>query len=337
MVNPTRWILWLKRILVGIAAVFVALCVLPYLYPVSHYEPHLKPPHENGTFRKVEGVSVYSRLWEPACVVSGNVLRVHGFGSSTYAWQKIVPSLLAAGYRVVAVDVPGFGYSEKKITWPYSHERNAELIWALVDQIGKERGVSERVAWALVGHSMGGEVVVRMANKRPGQTRQVVLADGAVLGRRRHPLPWLRFPPARRWAFVSMEILSRRPAVLRRFLGSAYGRVPTPEELKSYAEPICVDGTTRAFFKIADSHAGLRDVNDILKELASPVSLIWGENDTWVPPFQGRRVASLINRPLLIVPGAGHCPMETHPDTFAEILLSVLNKEEGRLSRPASE
>ena len=307
-------------------AIVGVLCALPYLYPISRYEPRSVPPHANGAFHQVEGVDVYSRLWEPARAVSGNLLLVHGFGSSTYAWEKIMPALLAAGYRVVAVDVPGFGYSDKNITWPYSHERNAELIWAMLDQTMKESGLSERAAWTLVGHSMGGEVVVRMANKRPGQTRQVILADGAVLGRKPHPLPWLRFPPARQWAFVSMEVFSRRPAVLRRFLGSAYGRVPTPDELKGYADPICVPGTARAFFKIADSDAGLRDVNAILKELTSPVSLIWGEKDTWVSLRQGRRVADLINRPLLVVPGAGHCPMETHPASFAQILLSALNE-----------
>ena len=323
--GPARRTLRLRRLLGGALAVVAALCALPYLYPVSRYEPRSALPHANGAFRTVEGVSVYSRLWEPACAVSGNVLLVHGFGSSTYAWEKIVPALIAAGCRVVAVDVPGFGYSDKNITWPYSHERNATLLWALVDQLAKESGISGSAAWTLVGHSMGGEIVVRMAGSRPAQARQVVLADGAVLGRRPHPLPWLRFPPLRRWAFLSVEFLSRRPAVLRRFLGSAYGRRPTPEELQGYAAPICVPGTTRALFKIADSHAGLRDVNAILKELTSPVSLIWGEKDTWVSLRQGRRVAELINRPLLVVPDAGHCPMETHPDAFARILLSELS------------
>lgn len=63
-------------------------------------------------FSSRSGVTVYSRLWEPSCVVSGNLFLVHGFGSSTYAWEKIMPALLAAGYRVVAVEVPGFGYSD---------------------------------------------------------------------------------------------------------------------------------------------------------------------------------------------------------------------------------
>lgn len=119
-----RWRKWLRRLLVGIIILFAVLCVAPYLYPLSRYDAgKLRPPHDNGCLRLVSGVNIYSRLWEPSCTVSGNAFLVHGFGSSTYAWEKIMPSLLSAGYRVVAADVPGFGYIEKNITWPYSHDR----------------------------------------------------------------------------------------------------------------------------------------------------------------------------------------------------------------------
>ena len=108
------------------------------------------------------------------------------------------------------------------IHYLYSHERNAELMWALLGLIQKERGLPERGSWTLAGHSMGGEIVIRMAKQRPETARQVILAAGAVVGRRPHPPPWLRFPPARQWAVVMIEIFSRRPAVIRRVLGSAY-------------------------------------------------------------------------------------------------------------------
>jgi pimeloyl-ACP methyl ester carboxylesterase len=316
------------RMLVGTLSVMAALCVIPYIYPVSRYKPCSVPPHANGCLRKVDGVTLYSRLWEPAGEISGNVFLVHGFGSSTYAWGKIMPALLASGYRVVAADVPGFGYSEKNITWPYSHERNGELMWALLGLIQKERGLPERGSWTLVGHSMGGEIVIRMAKQRPEAARQAILAAGAVVGRRPHAPPWLRFPPARQWAVMMIDIFSRRPAVIRRVLGSAYGRTPAPDEVKGYAAPISVPGTIRALFQIGDSLAGQGSVKEMLKELRVPIALIWGENDRWVTPFQGRRVASLINQPLLLVSGAGHCPMETHPDAFAQILLSAMRQAE---------
>lgn len=82
--------------------------------------------------------------------------------------------------------------------------------------------------------------------------------------------------------------------------------------------------------------AGQGGVKEILKQLRVPVALIWGENDRWVTPFQGRRVAGLVNRPLRLVPGAGHCPMETHPDAFAQALLSALSNTGGS-SRIGSE
>ncbi len=322
---------WFKRLAIGVVILFVVLCVAPYFYPLSRYDAgKLHLPHDNGCMRLISGINIYSRLWEPSVPVSGNVLLVHGFGSSTYAWEKIMPSLLSAGFRVVAADVPGLGYSDKNITWPYSHDRNAELLWSLVDIIGKERGVPANSAWIIVGHSIGGEIAVRMASQRPEKVNQVIMAAGAVSGGKPHPLSSIRFPPARRWSMVIIEILLRRSNVLSRFLGSAYGRVPTSEELKEYTAPLCVDGTTRASYKIGDSHVGLAGVIDMLKDLRLPVSLIWGENDKWVPPNQGRRLAKLIGRPLIIIPGAGHCPMETHPEEFARLLLTEMEKNQGR-------
>ena len=323
--QPGRWRIWLWRLLIGVCVLFAVLCVVPYLYPLSRYDAgKIQPPHDNGCLRKVSGINIYSRFWEPSCVVSGNVFLVHGFGSSTYAWEKIMPSLLASGFRVVAVDVPGLGYSDKNITWPYSHGRNAEVLWALADLIAKDRGLPGDTKWFLVGHSIGGEIVLRMADKRPEKVKQLVLAAGAISGGKPHHLTLIRFPPARRWAMVLIEILLRRSNVMRGILGSAYGRVPTPEELKGYTAPICVDGTTRASFEIGDSHVGLSGSIDMVKNIGVPVSLIWGENDKWIPTGQGRRIAKLIGRPLLLIPGAGHCPMETHPDEFARILLAEM-------------
>jgi len=330
--KPAGWLKWFKRLAIGVVILFVVLCVAPYFYPLSRYDAgKLHLPHDNGGMRLISGINIYSRLWEPSVPVSGNVLLVHGFGSSTYAWQKIMPSLLSAGFRVVAADVPGFGYSDKNITWSYSHDRNAELLWSLADIIGKENKLSENTQWILVGHSMGGEIVVRMADKQPRRVAKVILAAGAVNGRKFQPVPVLRFPPARRWMVVIIEILSRRPERVSRVLGSAYGRTPTPDELKGYGDPLGVAGTTRAFLSILDSNAGMDGVSNMLKNLSMPVSLIWGEKDMWISTKQGHKVAKLIGRPLHIVPASGHCPMETHPDEFARLLLAEMNGSSGKL------
>lgn len=311
--------------MIGVVVLFAVLCAAPYFYPLSRYDASLfHPPHDNGCLRQFSGINIYSRIWEPSCVARGNVLLVHGFGSSTYAWEKIMPCLLAAGFRVVAVDVPGLGYSDKNITWPYSHDKNAEVLWALADLFTKDRGLSGDAKWFLVGHSIGGEIVLRMAAQRPEKVKRVVLAAGAISGGKPHSLTLIRFPPARRWAMVLIEILLRRSNVMSGILGSAYGRPPTSEELKGYTAPLYVDGTIHASFNIGDSHVGLNSTVDMLKNLPLPVSLIWGENDKWIPTRQGRRIANLIGRPLLLIPGAGHCPMETHPAEFARVILNEM-------------
>src|SRR5881396_475806 len=93
---------------------------------------------------------------------SGNgtpVVLIHGIGASLYAWRYALPPLVAAGYRVVAFDNRGFGFSDKP-AHGYSTSDYARLVVALLDSLGISSAV-------LVGHSMGGEIAAETALRHP--------------------------------------------------------------------------------------------------------------------------------------------------------------------------
>jgi len=309
----------------------------PYLVPVATYDPYASPvPHPDGHYVEIAGKTFYYRVFArpEGTPVKGRILLVHGFGGSTNSWNATAPSLAAEGWLVVAVDLPGFGYSEKKrIDGTYSHETNARDLWLLLDLVSP-RDAASGSRWNLVGHSMGGDVVAWMAAQRPESTGRVVLVDGAVLGAGSDTVSpgsavaLLRLPPIARAATVLLDRLLRNPASIRGTLASAYGRTPTDAELASYAAPLAVPGTAASLVTIASARSLDEDDSARLKATGLPVALIWGSADTWVVPVdQGRYLSDLLGVTLQLVEGAGHCPMETHPAEFLKLLRNALEPE----------
>ena len=323
------------RALAWIAGILAVLTALPYLFPLRVYDPYSgTPPHENGHYIEIVEQTFYYRIFTPpeGTASKGRILLVHGFGGSTNSWNATAPELASLGYLVVAADLPGFGYSEKKRIDPsYTHESNAQNLWLLADiVVPVDRSVG---GWILVGHSMGGGVVSRMAALRPDRTARVVLVDGAVLGSSGNTgssgfvKTLLAWPPFARAATGVIDRVLQNPKNIRSMLASAYGREPTASELTSYSAPLAVPGTAASLVSIMQGSSQDEDVTQRLKGSGVPVSLVWGSVDSWVMPAQGAEVARLLEVPLRLVDGAGHCPMETHPTEFMKILVDELGPE----------
>jgi pimeloyl-ACP methyl ester carboxylesterase len=324
------------RALAWIAGVLAVLMALPYLFPLRAYDPYGEaPPHGNGQYVEIVEQTFYYRIFTPpeGTASKGRILLIHGFGGSTNSWNATAPELASQGYLVVAADLPGFGYSEKKRIVPsYTHESNAQNLWLLADLVVPvDRSVG---GWILVGHSMGGGVVARMAALRPDRTARVVLVDGAVLGSGGNTgssgfvKTLLAFPPLARAATVVIDRVLQSQKTVGNLLASAYGREPTAAERTSYAVPLAVPGTAASLITIMQGSSQDEDVTPRLKNSVRPVTLIWGSADTWVPPTpQGAEVARILDVPLRLVDGAGHCPMETHPAEFLKLLVEEIGPE----------
>src|SRR5207248_8411073 len=105
------------------------------------------------------------------------VVFIHGLGASLYAWRKNLAPVMAAGYRVVALDLLGFGSSDKP-AHGYTNTAYAQLVVALMDSLHLPDAV-------LVGHSMGGAIAAELAIASPTRVRGLVLIGAGGRGRRR--------------------------------------------------------------------------------------------------------------------------------------------------------
>ena len=96
---------------------------------------------------------------------------IHGFGSNTYTWRRNVDEL-GRRFRVFAIDLKGFGLTEKPKDGQYHLSAYTEHLLAFLDELKLEKPV-------LVGNSMGGAVALRLALLYPDRVGGIVLVDAA--------------------------------------------------------------------------------------------------------------------------------------------------------------
>jgi len=241
-----------------------------------------------------------------------SVVLVHGFGESLIAWRGVFDRLRSES-DVTALDLPGFGLSDKPASGYGTEILAADLIAAL-DSLGIDHAV-------LVGHSMGGAVAAAAALASPGRVAALVLVDPAVSG-----TPFVpdieRADPAReaaRGAVAEYEALRTRfgaphdPAWLEES-DSALAYLPVQDSTYRSA----LNAVLREFdfgYLTADRAAALRQ----------PVLILWGEYDPVVPITDGRRLAGMLpNARFEMIARSWHRPHVERPAETAAAIRSFL-------------
>jgi len=322
-----------------VAAVVILGCIAPYAVPVAKYDPAaVNSPFKNGRFTGVDGVRLHYRYWEPTAEpAKGNVVLIHGFCGSTFSWRKNIDAIRNAGYRITALDLPAFGYSDRIHGIYQSPRERAKMVWDFLSTIEKRHfPKTEHPKWVLVGHSMGGGVIAAMAQVAPERTDSLIFVDGAVFnhggqastgsGLARGAMDSvLSFPPVVRWVEVIAKYRLFTQDHIKGLLTSAYAQPADDDAVKGYLAALQVPGTARAVL------AHMRDMGkpDGLdaSTIQAPCLLIWGDEDTWVPLRAGERLRdTLPHAQWHVIPGAGHCSMETHPDAFNSLVVNFLKE-----------
>lgn len=310
-----------KRFLLFLLVLFVLLSVVPYLIPLQSLHGNSRDlAYENSLFVDLNNTELHYRSWGDGSAAGKNILLVHGLGGSTFTWRYTAPFLLDNGYRVIAVDLPGFGLSDRQAGFDHSAVSRAELVWLLLDQVDAD------YQWDLVGHSMGGATVAAMALQDQGRVKSVTFAAGALAYFEPNLLSFFyQYPPLSRWVRVLGPRFFFNKERIEDLLYSAYGRQPTEFEVEGYLQPLMLENTdaVMADLFLTAPVPLLEHVGD----LNVPVLCLWGEEDAWVPLERGEELQTLIaGSELVVLPGEGHCPMETAPDHFNQGLLEFLEK-----------
>jgi pimeloyl-ACP methyl ester carboxylesterase len=256
------------------------------------------------------------------------VLFVHGLGGAWQNWLENIPAIADAGYRTVAVDLPGFGASEmprEKI----SIAGYGRWIDALCEEI-------DTGPVALVGNSMGGFIGAEVAIKFPARVEQLVLvsAAGISVEHERNEQALAVLYRAERiskyvvgWVAARSEAVSRRPGMRRalmRLVAAHADQLPAP----LVAEQVRGSGTD-GFLPALDA---LTDypIRERLSEIAAPTLVVWGEDDKLVPLRDADVFEELIpDARKVVFADTGHVAMLERPERFNRLLCDFLAEKPG--------
>ena len=300
---------WLRRIGIAILALVVALTLASVGYNAATTGDS-KPARAlyPGPYVEVDGTSVAYRRWGR----SGTpVVLVAGFVESSWVWHELAP-LLAARHRVYALDLPPFGYSQRR--GPYSLAHWLDLVRGFETRLGIAQPL-------VVGHSLGAAVAVGLALRDPHAQRGIVLLDGDALSEGGGPswLTHLLVPP---WYTSVYRIVTTSDWIFRRGLKDAYGKhAPRLDAatLDEWERPFRVAGTAAAFAQML--RYGIQGYRlDDLRRVRGRRLVVWGADDTVDDVAAGRRSARVLRARFVLVPHAGHLSMLANPDAVARAI-----------------
>ena len=307
----------LLNILLILAAVLVAaVAVVWFARPadVSFDELKATIPHsEISKFAEIDGVRIHYQ--EKGTGVP--LVLIHGYTSSIYTWKDVLDPL-AAKYHVIAVDLKGFGFSEKP-SGDYTRRAQGELVAHLLDYLKIEK------AW-IAGNSMGGEVVLNVALNHPDKVLGMILIDSAGIQSVGHSslAPWYLQTPIVGRVLTALFLTSDK--LVRRGLKKSFFDDSKIDEdrVRYYYEPL----KTRAGQLAAIEARNQFDQYPIENDLGSinlPTLIIWGADDEVIPIEAGRRMNSLITgSKFVIFDQCGHVPQEEMPERVLDSMTEFI-------------
>eukprot|EP00884_Botryococcus_braunii_P007381 jgi/Botrbrau1/16644/Bobra.0068s0061.1 len=261
---------------------------------------------------------------------------VHGFGGNADHWRKNLPAL-AAHCRVFAIDLLGYGYSDKpcpRVAPPnsiYTFETWAEQLLSFVDAF-----VGEPVF--LICNSVGGIAGLEAAVRDHNRVRGVQLLNISLRmlhEKKQSPLmrplvrglqQTLRDTPLGEWFFSSVA----QPQTVRSILQQCYGdpETVTDDLVEVILKPGLQPGAARVFLDFI-SYSGGPLPEELLQSVSCPVSILWGEADPWEKLEWGRALQGPTVEEFIPLPGLGHCPHDEAPHRVNPLILKFVERHTG--------
>ena len=268
-------------------------------------------------FFQVLGMRVHYRDLGPPIATKPapqTLIFLHGFGSSLHTWDAWAPTL-AQDYRVISLDLPGFGLTGANPSGDYSDAFVLQFLSAFADQLGIQSAV-----W--IGNSMGGRFAWEMAVAQPQRVDKLVLispdgfaSKGFQYGEKPSISPILH---AMRY-FLPQSILEMN-------LKPAYANPATMDAAlaQRYYDLMLAPGVRESLIELMRQHI-LEDPRPLLGRIQVPTLLLWGERDGFIPITNAQDYLRLMPKAKLVaLPNIGHIPQEEKPQEGLKALWEFL-------------
>lgn len=260
------------------------------------------------------------------------ILFIHGFGANSHHWRHNLP-ILAQNYRCFALDLLGFGASDKPTPGQpleYTFETWSQQVADFCREVIKSPVF-------LIGNSIGCVVIMQTAVTYPDIVLGIVALNCSLRllhDRKRQNLPWIK----NYGASVMQKILTNptignffyrqiaKPKVIRKLLSQAYQRQEaiTDELIDIIYQPSQDKGASDVFLAFTGYSQGALP-EDLLPILPCSIVFLWGTNDPWESIELGRELGKYpCVKDFIELEGLGHCPQDEAPDIVNPVLEKCL-------------
>jgi len=266
------------------------------------------------------------------------ILLIHGFGASAYQWRYNIPSL-AQKHRVYAMDLVGFGKSEKLVM-----DYSGGHIWS--DQIADfiEEFVGSEGAY-VAGNSLGGFAALAAAARNPDRIKGIVglniagtfsqdmelmpssdhVADDNLFIKWKNQLGMF----FRRLLVLYSFYLTR--SRIRNILMAVYHNKDNVDDdlVRSIEAPAEDPSASEVYYRLIQSALSKRVTIDSLLDMMNvPLLLLWGMKDPWITPSKAEQILENYDRVEFVPLEAGHCVQDECPEIVNENLMSWIARNE---------
>ena len=254
-------------------------------------------------------------LYKPAIIL------LHGFNGSLFNFERMVP-LLSKEFRLISIDLPGFGLTGAVPSMDYSTQNSILVINELTSYLGMEK-------FSIAGNSMGGGIAWRYALENPEKTQSLVLLASSGIysseerlqieeSERESPLVWKLM----RSNFVSyfLSLYTPKFFATQGLKTSVYDpNLATEEIANQFHELTLMQGSREAILSRFSKQNYNNEKPDILKKIQAPTLIIHGREDNIISFKSSINLDQYIqNSQLVIYPKIGHLPMYETPARVAD-------------------
>lgn len=243
------------------------------------------------------------------------VLLLHGFGSSLQTWD-VWAAKLETHYRVIRLDLPGFGLTGPSPLHDYSEQNDLATLTHFVDKLGVSN-------FSIVGHSMGGKMAWSLAAAQPDRVKALVLMapdgfpEAKDIGSKPYAMP----------SIMGVIKFSLPKFLVRKSIEPAFFDVGALSDslVDRYYDMLRAPGVREAILERSNQTI-YTDPVPRLKKITAPALLIWGEQDQMIPSSNAQSYANVLsNSKTVLLPKLGHLVQEEQPEIALTHVVTFLN------------
>jgi len=305
-----------RLVAAAVAVSVAAVTLMAYGYDVATRGAVPVPPlGPDGHLVTTDGLTTHYEQWGRTGMP---VVLVHGFLESAWAWHDAGPALASRGYRVYAIDVRGYGYTQRK--GPYTLASDTEQLRTFLTALNLD--AAHHATPVLVGHSSGAAIVGNLARLDPAAVAAVAFMDGDGTPYGVGP-GWVHRLFVDPYATALIRLITRHPSLAARAYRSGCSSSCPPFNAAAWLRPMRVPGAETALKAILTQPLiGMTYHQE--RQIHVPAVVIYGTKDPEMTAADARATANRLHTQEVIpLPGAPHLGMLAEPSATAAAIASV--------------